>query len=144
MTRSAAALMLISCLAVSADSGSSLSRFVGKWRNASANTRGITTAEVRIEGSKIIVRLWGACAPKDCDLGERVAIAYSDSVGEKVENSTRALVVDNGSRSFFVLKLQSDQSLVCESYTTFADGSGRANVMGVDVLKPSLLTPGRR
>ncbi len=47
--------------------------FTGLWVNEDDQTRGITKCKISFENSNIVVQMWGACHPEDCDWGENVA-----------------------------------------------------------------------
>lgn len=126
----------------SADTG--LQALAGRWRNIDVKTRGITTVEIRVDRAVVTVHVWGSCAPKDCDLGERPATAYADSVDAKAVDAAKALVVEMGANMFLVLRPAAQGQLTCESFNKFTDGSGRTNVVATDVLRLSPLSPVRK
>lgn len=55
--------------------------FVGLWQNVDANTSDNPQLQVRVDGSTIYVRGYGACSPTLCDWGEAVAPATDAATG---------------------------------------------------------------
>ena len=45
--------------------------FAGEWTNEDFKTRGETRINIHLDGSRIVVHMWGRCHPKECDWGER-------------------------------------------------------------------------
>jgi ankyrin repeat protein len=47
--------------------------YEGEWVNVDSETRSITRAILRVEDGEIVVKLWGACSPEDCEWEENRA-----------------------------------------------------------------------
>jgi hypothetical protein len=108
----------------------SLNQFSGRWRNTDADTRGITTLEIRVTGNNATVHAWGKCTPQDCDWGQEGAYAYGPNVSSNLAGSAQALtaVFQTGfSQTLLVLRAGRRGQLVGETFTRFTDNSGRSN-----------------
>lgn len=46
---------------------------VGEWTNNDFDTRSVTRFTIRLEGTNIMVHMWGRCSPKECDWREQTA-----------------------------------------------------------------------
>jgi len=143
MGRMLASVALILSLGVT-PAGAALRDFSGRWRNVDTKTRGITTLEIRVDGTKAVVHAWGACMPQDCDLGEGTVTIYGDKVDVPIADGARALVVEFGTKTMMILTRVASGELRCDVFSRFTDQSGRANVMKADVLRLSPIQPGRK
>ena len=96
--------------------------FTGNWVNVDANTRGITRTQISRSGSRLVVHMWGACSPTDCDWGT-VSTSVSDA-----DDKVLKIRWDQG---FAVrtqtLTLLSNGHLRVNSFTRYTDNSGRAD-----------------
>jgi hypothetical protein len=105
----------------------------GDWLNVDPSTRGI--AEIVV--AKGLFHLYGACHPNPCDWGDSftfkresvVSSADSAGVGKLVKKVNTGL-----SQVDITLLLQPDGRLRAETFTHYADGSGRADYSAVDYL----------
>ncbi len=108
----------------------SLNQFSGRWTNTDANTRGITTQEIRVTGSNVTVHAWGKCTPQDCDWGQVGAYAYGPDVSSNLAGSAQAVTAvfqTSFSQTLLVLRTGRRGQLVGETFTRFTDNSGRSN-----------------
>ena len=94
--------------------------FVGYWTNENASTSGHTHFDISINGSDMLVHMWGKCHPIDCDNGELstpVANAEDGVVSllwtKSFKTEDQELSVLNGGR------------LRVKGYVHFTDNSGR-------------------
>ena len=113
--------LLLFCAAFPAKSQNEESPgFVGEWCNKNFATRGNTRINVRHDGTKLIVHMWGRCHPTECDLGERPA----------TQSPSESLLV-TWKESFATitqkLTLLADGNLQSSSRTRFTDNSGRTD-----------------
>lgn len=113
--------LLLFCAAFPAKSQNEESLgFVGEWCNKNFATRGNTQINVRHDGTKLIVHMWGRCHPTECDLGERPA----------TQSPSESLLV-TWKESFATitqkLTLLADGNLQSSSRTRFTDNSGRTD-----------------
>jgi len=104
--------------------------FSGTWKNTDPNTGGITTLKIREDGPKLKVHAWGKCHPKDCDWGEKNAVAYGATASSNIQSSVRAIIVNfktGFSKTILIIKKDGSNKLRAEVYTYFTDSSGRSN-----------------
>jgi hypothetical protein len=103
---------------------------VSSWRNVDLNTGGVTQADVGADSSGFAVRLWGACVPTACDLGEETT-PFSDG--------DDGLLSLTWQLSFAVkrieIRLLKDGRLEVWCHTHFTDTSGRQDYDSVDYLR---------
>jgi hypothetical protein len=121
-------LMLLASTGVSAN----LNQFTGKWENVDAKTRGLTRLEITSAGNKVKVHAYGDCEPSDCDLGEVEGVAYAASVDSKLEATAKAITVSySGREMIMVIRPAEGGRLQVETFTRFADNSGRADYTAI-------------
>jgi hypothetical protein len=104
----------------------------GKWRNVDAKTRSMSRAEISggcEPGAKIVVRIWGACTPKECDWGN--IPGQFDQAKAEVTATTKV--------SFEVTQLSirrdAEGHLAIRSVTHFTDKSGRPDTDEMDLMQ---------
>jgi hypothetical protein len=102
-----------------------LTGFAGRWRNIDKQTQAITTVEVSIRNNKPFVHLWGACVPKDCDMGESEAVAFGKSAFESLNENAEVLLVRKPS-TIIVLGLVGER-LHLDMFSEFDAGDKRSN-----------------
>jgi hypothetical protein len=123
-------LYLAICLIfLSLNASASLSQFAGTWTNIDANTRGIPTLDISVSGSSATVHSWGACTPTPCDWGTVDAYAFAPDVSSDISSNAQALmaVFDSGFSVTTMIITPSGQRLKVDTYTHFADSSGRSD-----------------
>jgi hypothetical protein len=107
----------------------SVASLSGNWTNDDPNTRGITEILVSpAGGTKVHVRVFGECEPKDCDWGEANGATYSPGVSGNAVND--AVAVTTGyqqgfARRLVILREAGPDHLRFEVFSAFEDGSGR-------------------
>lgn len=112
-------------------------RFVGEWLNENSETRSFTKFIVRKSGRDRCVQAWGACTPKDCDLGETRFNLLGDSVNaEELPYGFATWQTESGP-VHIVFRLKA-ATLVAESYKLFTDGSQRSNFHSVENMKRNI------
>jgi hypothetical protein len=118
--------------------GAGVNQFHGNWKNIDTKTGGITRVNIRITGQNIVLQVWGKCSPRDCDWGRVPAYAYTSSVSGDIAANTEALSAsfNNGfSEVILIMKLQSNNRLVIETFTLFKDKSGRNHYQSVSTFE---------
>jgi hypothetical protein len=91
--------------------------FAGEWANKDFKTGDITRINIHLEGSRIVVHMWGRCHPKECDWGEATAT---------VKGQVLSLTWNQGfSVNTQELELLASGSLQLTGHCHFTDGSGR-------------------
>ncbi len=108
----------------------SLRQFSGSWKNTNANTRGVTTLNIRVIGTNVTVQAWGQCQPQDCDWGRVTAYAYAPGVSSNLATNAQAIsaVFRTGfSQTLVLLQVSAGNRLRAEVLTRFTDKSGRTN-----------------
>ena len=133
-SRTVAALLLFAVLPIgcggssgSPGGPSGVEPFVGVWVSEDAATRGITRVQIVRVGFNLVVRMWGACEPEDCDWGTVTATTSSASDG----------VLDLTWNQGFIVRTQrltvsESGRLLVESVNRFVDNSGRADYNTVE------------
>jgi hypothetical protein len=104
----------------------------GPWRNVDPKTRSMSRAEIKGScdaGAKIIVRIWGACTPRECDWGD-IPAQLDQPKGEITATTTVSFEVTR-----LGLTLDSAGRLAIKSITHFTDKSGRADTDQVDLMQ---------
>lgn len=113
----------------------SLAQFAGKWNNTNPNTKGLTTLDIAISGTQVMVHAWGQCTPTDCDWGNMQGYAYAPAVSSNLQATAEAIsVVHNESFAQRLLIIRpAGAQLRVETYTRFTDSSGRANYVEAEM-----------
>ena len=106
-------------------------RFSGAWVAEDVQTRSITRVEIRARWPGLEIRMWGKCAPVDCDWG-RPASYVSDriSAGE-LQVTWRPHFAEKRQD----LRLLDDGRLEVVTRTHFTDRSGRKDYDGRDYFR---------
>lgn len=102
--------------------------FTGNWRNQDTGTSSITRVTVTPSGPNLSVRVWGQCAPTDCDWGTQQAVAYSSNPSQNpITKATDLTVTFNSGFSQTLLHLRDlpGDNLQYTLFTQFMDSSGR-------------------
>ncbi len=120
-------------LVMAATTFASLNQFVGRWKNIDSNTKGVTTLNIEVSGTKVTVHAWGKCHPEDCDWGEVEAIAYGPTVSSNLTKTAQALSAvfeTNFSKTLMIIKPSKGNRLQAEVFTHFT-GGGRTDYSAV-------------
>jgi hypothetical protein len=120
--------------AVSAD----ITWFAGTWKNIDPETRGVKVVEIVVDGTSVSVRWWGACRPRDCEVGPAEGAAYATRVEDDLSEKAHVLSVVYTTRWSVILLLarpDAEGQLVLEYLTRFTDGSGRSNTARKEVFR---------
>lgn len=131
----AATVSLLFCLATAVPASASIASLSGNWTNDDPNTRGVTEIVVSpAGGTKVHVRVFGECEPKDCDWGDQTGATYAPTVsGNPVSDAVAATVFyqQGFARRLVVLREAGPDKLRFEVFSAFEDGSGRNSyIMG--------------
>jgi hypothetical protein len=95
--------------------------FVGYWVNENPNTRGITRALIRGEGTNIFVHMWGQCTP-ECDWGEVSTTAADAADGVLGLSWTTGFKVETQQ-----ISLDAPNRLRVVGHVHYTDSSGRGD-----------------
>lgn len=120
--------MVLTVLLTAGAARADIDRFRGRWVNTDADTRGITKLAVRVRGSKIRVRVFGQCQPRDCDWGLVRARAYGSGVSSDAFATARVVSArfrQSFARRLLILRVGRGGRLRVRLLTRFTDGSGR-------------------
>jgi hypothetical protein len=104
----------------------------GPWRNIDPKTRSMSRAEITGScdpGAKIVVRIWGACTPKECDWGN-IPAQFDQAKGEITATTKVSFEVTE-----LAVTLDDAGRLMIKSSTHFTDKSGRPDMNEVDVMQ---------
>jgi len=104
----------------------------GPWRNIDPKTRSMSRAEITGScdpGAKIVVRIWGACTPKECDWGN-IPAQFDQAKGEITATTKVSFEVTD-----LAVTLDDAGRLMIKSFTHFTDKSGRPDMNEVDVMQ---------
>ncbi|UCE04484.1 MAG: hypothetical protein JSW07_12720 [bacterium] len=129
-------------LAMVSTTFASLNQFVGRWQNIDPNTKGVTTLNIVMSGTKVTVHAWGKCHPQDCDWGTVDAIAYAPNVSSNLVKTARALSAvfkTDFSNTLMVIKPLKGKQLQAEVFTHFTSG-GRTDYNAVYKFEPKKST----
>ena len=104
---------------------------LGDWANKDFQTRSITRVQIRQDGGRVSVHVWGRCHPSECDWGDATATVngHSLSVTWNVSFAVRTQT----------LTLQADGNLQVSVHTHFIDNSGRKDIETEDTLAKGLV-----
>jgi hypothetical protein len=102
-----------------------LSSLLGAWKNTKPGTDYIERLIVSEREGAVRVRAFGAFSPEPIDWGETVATPFV--AGGTLEAAGFHAHFDFGEIETFLAANQKLGILVIQSYTSFKDGSGRAN-----------------
>ena len=99
----------------------------GVWLNTNSASRGIVKVVITAQGSKLMVRVFGACDPDPCDWGEMEAdYVYANNISSHTAAGFTAWYRFDFSETH--LQANWNQGLlVLGSFTSFKDGSKRSN-----------------
>lgn len=124
-----AALAFCLALAVAGPSSAQIARFGGRWENTNANTKGLVSIEITVNGNDVSVHGWGACSPTPCDWGTVDGTAYapdvSSDLGQTAEDVT-AVFKTSFAVEFLTIQPRGDDMFVTV-YTRFTDSTGRTS-----------------
>ena len=128
-------LALLLLLMTSSVTSASINQFAGKWKNADANTAGLTTIEIEVKGKSVGIRAWGKCHPSDCFWGYARGTAYAASVQSNLADDAQAIstiYLMSFSQIILIIRSVEDGQIEVEVLTNFTDQSGRANTREVE------------
>ena len=123
---SALLVLLLAAPAVSAQ----VSQFSGTWKNVDPATRGLTTLQVEVRGTRVGIRAWGKCHRRDCAWGYAEGTAYGPSIAADLVETAQAvstLYITSFSQTILILRPAEGGQLEAEVMTKFTDQSGRAS-----------------
>ena len=99
--------------------------FLGMWFNEDPETRNNTRVQIVRENRNLVVRMWGACFPEDCDWGTQTAAVWGTQTAAalSVNDGVLELTWNQG----FVVRMQkltisSNGRLRLETFNDFLDG----------------------
>ena len=134
----------ILCLSVAAGALSAttaaaqLGRFAGDWVNADPTTLGTTSLQIRVTGTTVRVRVFGSCAPQDCDWGWAVAHAYTpvgiDASLAATATAVTAIYVKDFATMILIFKIVAPNVLTIDGHTRFTDGNQRSNLTDLEFM----------
>lgn len=125
-------------LSTSAPNGNSLQldTLPGIWLNTDRASRGIVKVVTRLHGSKLLIRVFGACDPDPCDWGEVEAEAlYANNISSHIA----AGFIARYRSDFSEIHLQANWNqglLVLATFTYFKDGGKRSNYFSREFFHP--------
>ncbi|MDO8834653.1 MAG: hypothetical protein Q7V01_03615 [Vicinamibacterales bacterium] len=144
MHRAIRAVLVLGAMAVAVAANAGLPDFQGRWKNVDAKTKGLTTLEITVTGTKAMVHAWGSCVPSDCDMGEWPATIYASRVDEDLARGAKAMLVAVGKTTTFVITKGEDGTLRCDVFSQFTDNSGRSNSLNSYLLRLSPIQPRKK
>jgi len=127
-------LLAFTLLTVSAASAQ-INQFAGKWKNVDPQTKGVTTIQIEISGSRIRMQTWGKCHPTDCAWGFAEGTAYAPSVASNLvetADTISTIYLTSFSQITLIVRPAEEGQIRVEVLTKFTDQSGRANTRRVD------------
>ena len=123
-SKTVAALLLLSMLTAGCGDGSGspirpslADPFLGMWFNEDPETRNNTRVQIVRENTNLVVRMWGACIPEDCDWGTLTAPASSVNDGVLELTWNQGFVVRTQT-----LTITSNGRLRLETFNDYLDG----------------------
>ena len=133
-------LLLVVTVALSITTAhAQLSRFHGDWVNVDAASEAIASMKIDVTGARVTVHAFGRCVPRDCDWGLIAAHAYTPDGVDADLAATATTISAVHNRSFavtiLIIELTPQSLLRVERYTSFHDGSQRANLTGVEFMR---------
>jgi len=126
-------MLAFSLLTVSAASAQ-INQFAGKWKNVDPQTRGITTIQIGVSGSRLRIETWGRCHPSDCAWGFAEGTAYARTVESNLvetADTVSTIYLTSFSQIMLTIRPAEDGQIKVEVLTKFTDQSGRANTRAV-------------
>ena len=136
-------LLLMASSVASAD----ISQFSGKWKNVDPNTRGLTTLQLEVKGTRVRIHAWGKCHPSDCAWGYAEGTAYAPSVESSLTETAQAIstiYLTSFSEIILIIRPAEDGQIEVEMLTKFTDQSGRANTRKVERLSRTEVVEAKR
>lgn len=106
--------------------GLDLSSLIGRWKNTSSATRGISEIVISEDGKNLRVQTFGAFASGSRDWGEGIATTYAYNVAGNVVAGFE-LTYDFGTQETLVTAIHNRGVLVIHAYHRFKNGGGRSN-----------------
>ena len=119
LSKSCLAILLVVAGVITGGCEKNDNPFIGSWVNEDGETCGITRVVIRKRGAMLLVRMWGACHPRDCYWGEQGLIGYAEDGTLPVEWNPGFKVETQK------LSVLSDGRLKAVGNTHFIDDSGR-------------------
>ena len=114
-----------------------ITQFSGKWKNVDPNTRGLTTLQIDVKGTRVRIQAFGRCHPSDCAWGYAEGTAYAPSVESSLSEAAQAIstiYLTSFSQIILIIRPTEDGQIEVEMFTKFTDQSGRANTRRVERL----------
>jgi hypothetical protein len=108
--------------------------FIGDWRSANPETRGIVRTVVTSSGSGLSVQVFGACSPSPCNWGVVPLRTYGSNVSDGDHKFGGANYDKGFARTSLTFHLLSWNQMEVRSYTEFTDGSGRQSYASRELL----------
>lgn len=99
---------------------------LGGWVNYNERSTGITRVDISDWEGTAVIRVFGAGRPAPTDWGEVAGLMFAGSVGQQEAVAFRARY-DLGFAYVLLTGYLNKRLLVIDAFSTFADGSGRAN-----------------
>lgn len=110
--------------------------FIGTWINTDPNSPGVRRFIVKVESpGKLAVQGFGACKPKDCDMGSGELITYGRSIDDQDHKFATVSGPGNFAIYIFTLELTAQDKISGQGFTRFIDGSDRQNYGGKDTFR---------
>lgn len=131
--RMTAALLVM--LLVAQAAAASINQFSGTWKNLDPATGGLTTLRVDVRGTRVGIRAWGKCHPRDCAWGYAEGTAYASSVSDDLGETAQAIstiYITSFSQTILVIRPAEGGQLEVEWMTRFTDQSGRTSYRRVE------------
>jgi hypothetical protein len=123
-------LLLVLILLTVSTASAEINQFAGKWKNVDPLTRGITTIQIDVSGSRIKIQTWGKCHPSDCAWGFAEGTAYASSVESNLAETAdtiSTIYLTSFSQMILIIRPVEGGQIRVEVLTKFTDHSGRAN-----------------
>jgi hypothetical protein len=136
-------LLLITSSVALAD----INQFSGKWKNVDPKTRGLTTLQIDVKGTRVRIQAFGSCHPSDCAWGYAEGTAYAPSVESSLSEAAQAIstiYLTSFSQIILIIRPTEDGQIEVEMLTKFTDQSGRANTRRVERLSRGEVADAKR
>ena len=142
-----ATLVFLLLLMVSPVASADIHQFSGKWQNVDPNTKGLSSLQIDVKGTRVRIQAWGKCHPSDCVWGFATGTAYGPSPGANLSETAQAistLYVTSFSQILLIIRPADDGQIEVEMLTKYTDQSGRANSRRVERLSRAEVAEGKR
>lgn len=128
-------LVVLLLLVVHSVALANINKFAGKWKNVDPNTRGLTTLNIEVKGTRVRIQAFGKCHPTDCAWGSAAGTVYAPSVESSMVEAAQALstiYITSFSQVILIIRPAENDQIEVEKLTKFTDESGRANTRYVE------------